>query len=144
MAAPVAYTEPELQAYMLDVLADVASALGMTELSLQEAVNDTLLAYGVADIAAATDIPRLRALARVAAWRAALARASSWYRFSADGATYNREQVAKQIRDMLGLAEADAAAYDGGTGGVQVAVLAVRLTDPYRVSDESVEAEGVN
>ncbi len=142
MAAPVVYTEATLLTFMLDTMGSVATTLGMSDYMLQEAVNDTLLAYRVADSADATDIPRLRALARVAAWRTALAQASTYYDFSADGATYNRAEITRHIRAMLALAEADAAAYDGGMGGVWVNVLGMRLTDPYRVIE--TDAAGVD
>lgn len=138
MALPAAYTEFALASYMLATLGEVASVLGLDELEIEEAVNDALLAYGAADVAQATDIPRLRAAARVATWRLALARASGLYQFSADGATYNRQQMVEHIRKMLEREEADAAAMGMGTGGVWATPLTLRMDDPYRpvVDDE--------
>mgnify|MGYP001293366896 CR=1 FL=1 len=142
MALPTTYTEFALASYMLATLGEVASVLGMDELTASEAVNDALLAYGVGDIAQATDIPRLRSAARVAAWRMALARASGLYQFSADGASYQRQQIVEHIRAMLEREEADAAALGLGMGGVWATTLTLRMTDPYRTPLDSA-AEGV-
>lgn len=142
MALPTAYTELALASYMLATLGEVAGVLGVDTLEVSEAVNDALLAYGVSDIAQATDMPRLRAAARVAVWRLALARATGLYQFSADGATYNRQQVVEHIRAMLQLEEADASALGIGTGGVWATPLTLRMADPYRTPTD-IAAEGV-
>ena len=142
MALPAVYTESALASYMLATLGEVAGVLGLDALEIIEAVNDALLAYGTADIAQATDIPRLRAAARVAVWRLALARASSLYQFSADGASYHRQQMTEHIRAMLVREEADAAALGMGTGGVWATPLTLRMADPYRPVVDT-DADGV-
>jgi hypothetical protein len=143
MALPTTYTEFALASYMLATLGEVAGMLSVGELELSEAVNDALLAYGASNIAQATDIPRLRMAARVAAWRTALAHASTLYQFSADGATYNRQQMVEHIRAMLQLEESNAAAMGVGTGGVWATTLTLRMDDPYRVAVDDA-AEGVD
>lgn len=136
MALPSSYTEATLKTYMLASLGGLGTVLGLTIDSFAEAVNDVLAAYGVEDIANATDIPQLRALAKVAALRTAQATAAGWYDFGADGGDFKRSQVAEQIATMLATAESDALlyadAYTIGTG-------TLTYTDdpyPFSVDDE--------
>lgn len=129
MALPSSYTEASLKTYMLTCLGGLGTVLGLTTDSFAEAVNDVLAAYGVADIANATDIPKLRALAKVAAARTAQNTAAGWYDFKADGGDYSRSQVAAQVAKMLVQAEAEALPYTDvytiGTGTLTYA------NDPY-------------
>lgn len=135
MAMPALYSEYSLGSYMLDSLGELAGILGMDDIVVSEAVNDALLGYGVSDITKATDIARLRSAARVAAWRMALARASAMYQFSADGASYSRQQVTEHIRNMLALEEAGAATFGMGNGsGVWATSFVLRIDDPYRTA----------
>lgn len=129
MAIPTSYSEETLKAFMLAALSGLGTALGLTAASFDEAVNDTLLAYGVSDIAQATDMAKLRGLARVAAWQVAVAAAAGDYDFSADGGNYRRSQLHEQARKGLAAAEADAALY-GGDNQASIGVMA--WTDPYR------------
>ena len=69
MAIPASYTESTLADYMLTVTEAVSNVIGLDFLSFEEPVNDTLVAYGVTDIANATNVKKLRALAKVEAWR---------------------------------------------------------------------------
>lgn len=111
MALPTSYTDATLKSYMLASLGAIGSTLGLTVASFDEAVNDILLAYGAATVALATDITKLRALARVAAIRQARTVAATWYDFSADGASFSRSQVLAALDGMLAMAEADAMPY---------------------------------
>lgn len=113
MAAPSSYTEETLAAFMLAALNKVAASLGWTSLAdVQEAVNDTLLAYGVSDISAATDVTKLRALARVAVWQQVVAAVAVAYNFSADGGSYSRSQLQDMALKALAQAQTMAASYD--------------------------------
>lgn len=110
MPAPSVYTEHELAVYMLSDLGRVGDVLEFTPASMIEAVYDAILAYGVDDISEATDIARLRVLARVAAWQKAAKDAATFYDFVANDARFQRSQLYRQIRDGLTRAQNDAAA----------------------------------
>jgi len=129
MAAPTSYTEQTLADFMLTCLQDVATQLGWTALAdVQEAINETLLAYGVTTIAGATDIRKLRALARREVWHQVASATAGDYDFTADGATYNRSQVHAQALQEFQAASADAGAFEG----FQVEATAVEYEhDPY-------------
>jgi len=140
MTVPSSYTEKELAAYMHGELGPVAAALGLAVGSTDagsyaEAVNETLLQYGVATIAQATDMVKLRALARVYAWRKVVGLLTALFDFAADGGEYNRSQMIVAAEKNLARAVIDALEYDP--------VYRVRTTrqrmvnDPYRyVEDE--------
>ena len=136
MAAPSSYTEETLAAYMLTCLSKVAAVLGWTTLGdVQEAVNDTLLAYGVGDISAATDVIKLRALARVAIWQQAVASLAAGYDFSADGGSYSRSQLQAMAARALEQAQTLAMPYDA-TYRVTTATITYKH-DPYLpIADE--------
>lgn len=108
MAIPSSYAESALRDYMLSVTANVAGAVGWTAVSFTEAVNDALVAYGVTDIALAVDIAKLRCLARAEAWRALVAATAADIKFTADGATFERQQLHQQCVAALERAEGDA------------------------------------
>jgi len=78
MALPSSYNESTLTRYMLDTLGSIATTLSLTAIDMGETVNDVLAAYGVSDIANATDVVKLRALARVGALRRAQAASLAW------------------------------------------------------------------
>ena len=69
MAAPTSYSEIELKGYMLNILEGVGPSSAWSMVAFDEQINDVLIDYGVSDIANATDIPKLRTIARVHAWR---------------------------------------------------------------------------
>lgn len=112
MAPPVTYTEKQLAEYMLRELGEIAGVLGWTAQSqVQDAIDDALLAYPAAVISAATDISRIRALARVMAWRRAVGSLSARYDFSDQAGSYSRSQMLKGARELLGDAEYAASVY---------------------------------
>lgn len=121
---PVAYTELSLAAYMATVTSNVAAALGWTADSFQEAVNDTLLAYGVVAVTEATDIVKLRALAKVEAWRAVVDATAADFNFSADGGNYSREQIHQHAIDALARAQEQAGDYTTAGYAIQAGTLA--------------------
>lgn len=115
MPAPIAYTEPELAAFMHNELRLMAPLL---DLSLEgagglssyaEAVNDTVLAYhnnATGTIAEATDMLRLRALARVKAWTLAAGHAASLYDSASEDQKESLGQVYKNTLKQLDIAQA--------------------------------------
>lgn len=70
--------------------------------------TDALQAYGVSDIADATDTAKLRIIATYYAWRAAADAASTLYDFAADDGEYKRSQMFKAISERLAAAKAEA------------------------------------
>lgn len=131
MPTPSTYTESALAAFVVRELGGVATQLEWVPETPQvaEAVYDCLDAYGVTDIADATDTAKLRALARVAAWRAAVSATAGNYTTSVEGMSFNREQVHAQAKGML--AEAERAASVFGVGTLSVVTSTVDRYDPY-------------
>lgn len=139
MALPSSYSEAELRAYMVTVTSNVAAALGWSEANFAEAVNDTLALYGVTDIVEATDIPKLRTLAKVEAWRAVADATVADYQFSADGGSFSRQQLHQQAVAALERAEGDAVSrgyVDFNT--LTIGIGTVKHSDPY-LTDESLD-----
>lgn len=133
MASPPAYSELGLAAYMAVILGDTALALGWTAETeqLTEAVNDTLAVYGVRSIVSATDIPKLRAIARWQAWRAVVDSVASRSSWSADGQSVSDGDWQARALRSLSLAEADAGAFGVATSqSVRVDRIAW-VHDPY-------------
>lgn len=131
MAAPAVYTEIDLSTFMLSQLGDVADVLGWTALAdVQESVNETLLAYGVSDIADASDITKLRALARREAWRLAMASLLTFYDFSNPEGQYKRSQMLAGAGHRLSDAESAALPYDLNAGAAIINAIQ-STTDPY-------------
>lgn len=135
-----AYTDLTLAEYMQAVTRNVAAALGWSADDFAEAVTDALIAYGVTDLEDATNIPKLRALARVEAWRAVADGTAADYNFSADGGTYSREQLHKHAVEALGRALERAAAYGGTDAGYAIEMGSMTFTDAYgRSADEELQ-----
>ena len=83
----------ELADYLMSYLGQVGKDFGWTNKSdFGTIIEDTLLLYGVKTEAEATDLVKLRSLAKMVAWGFVLSSLSANYSFSADGATYNRNQ----------------------------------------------------
>lgn len=129
MAIPSAYTESDLAAYMRNVTKAVSDVLGLVAGDFAEAVNDALSAYGVSGIADATDIAKLRMLAKVAAWRTVNdALITTAYDFSADGGSYKLSQMKAGAEKALELAEQAAGA--SAAYAIEIGTL-TRPHDPY-------------
>lgn len=140
MPAPVAYTEAELADYLITALGETATVLGWTSATdqVEEAVNDALLAYfgGAGDVADATDIPKLRALVRVAAWQSVVRWTATRYHFAEGTAEFDRQQVHDQA--LKALAEAEREAGLVGAGPALVVTPVSYVHDPYAcLPDES-------
>lgn len=138
MAAPSTYTEETLAAFMVVELDDVARVLGWSDLShLQEPINETLLAYGASDIADATDVTQLRALARVMAWRAACSALVTRYDFADPDGRYSRSQMFKAAQERVAAAESAAA---GWLPSVMLVSPVTYQYDPYMpLNDSQIE-----
>lgn len=90
----------------------IKSQLGWSDsLEITAITSKALELYGVATEVLATDTTKLHALADVAVWRQALADVSLDYSFSADGASYSRNQQIVEIRKNLDGAIGDAMVY---------------------------------
>jgi len=113
MPIPTEYTAETLQEFMHVELREVATILNwsVVEGSYAALVDNALELYGVTDISEATDIPRLRLLARVAVWRAVVTAVSLDYTFSDLGATYQRSQMVESARKILADLEVAAMPY---------------------------------
>ncbi len=136
MAAPTSYTETALKLYMIDILGAVHTALGWTVDSNQydEAVSETLLAYDVSAIADATEIRKLRTLARREAWRQAMYETALDYDLSKEGDSSSRSQMHTQAKAMFDLAATEAMIYDAE--GYEAVIEDVEYGDPYKPLDE--------
>jgi hypothetical protein len=135
MSVPAIYTESTLAQYMEGTLGSTSGVLSMAAADgdFDEAVNSALLTYGQTDISQITgsdNIAKLRTLARLEAWRVALASAAGDFDFEADGGRYSRGQIHTRIVDNLARAEIDALVY---LPGYQVGAQAITWTqDPYQ------------
>lgn len=110
MAAPTLYTEETLAAFVhAGVLKAVATVLGWTVAagSYTEIVNETVLAYfdGAGDLASATDIRRLRATARVEAWRAVMEETVADFDYEQKDDKFKRSDIHKQAKTAFEKAE---------------------------------------
>lgn len=138
MAIPASYTESTLRDYMLSVTVNVAGALGWTATNFTEAVNDALVAYGVPTIVQATDVAKLRVLAKVEAWRIVVDGAAADIEFTADGANFKRNQMHQQAVAALERAQSEAVAKGYAADSAPAILLgSMSHTDPY-LTDESL------
>lgn len=131
MAIPDRYSETTLAEFMLRELRSVAGELGWSDTNpdgdFQDAVDDTLVLYGVNDIDNASNIPKLRALARYAVWKAAQKDAASHTDFSADGGSFSEDQLYQHVTAQLNRATMDARPFLPATelsssGGIDIEV----------------------
>ena len=133
MAAPTSYDENTLAVYMDTLLGSLADVLDWTSGSgsFDEAINETLLAYGVDDIADATDIRKLRTLARREVWALAVQAlvAGDFDKTAESGASLSLSQRLTNAQQRLTDAINDATIYDT-TYGIQRRRI-VRSDDPY-------------
>ena len=140
MAIVTSYaTEDHLGSYMLVTLGRVAETLGWrTPQDLAEPVQETLWAYGASDVASITgedNLRRLRALARVEAWRAAKANLAAMHDFTTPEGSASKDQLYRHVSEMLADAQAAAAPYS------RAYTIAIdRITyphDPYLAIDDT-------
>lgn len=128
---PTVYTEATLADYMHRATKEVANAVGWSVDSYEEAIIDTLIAYGATALSDATDIPKLRALAKVAAWAALVDATAADYAFSVDGGSYNRNQLHEQAVAALQRATEAASAYASADTGYTIGQGSMVFKDTY-------------
>ena len=101
-----------LATYISDNFPTIKTQLGWNDSTqIVTIVAKAVELYGVATETLATDTVKLHALADVAVWRQALADISLDYSFSADGASFSRNQAVDGIRKNLDMAESRAIVY---------------------------------
>jgi hypothetical protein len=101
-----------LATYISDNFPTIKTQLGWNDSTqIVTIVDKALELYGVATEVLATDLTKLHALADVAVWRQALNDISLDIAFSADGASYQRNQAVDAVRKNLDNAESLAIAY---------------------------------
>lgn len=103
MPIPTSYTEESLMYFMHDALEGVGEVLGFDPPDdYREACNEALMVYGASDVTAVSgifNIRKLRAVARVEAWRKVMSATTGDYDFRReDGAQYSRSQINAQAR----------------------------------------------
>jgi hypothetical protein len=142
MALPASYTEQQLSAFMRSELAGAAEVLGWSNIETdgdyQEAVNDTLLAYPVTDIANATDIAKLRAIAAVAVWRRAVRSIADKVDVEIGGQRVSASKLQAQFLVALANAEDQVVIYAPDVGAASMPPVGVGQLNvgnsPYRVN----------
>jgi len=98
--------------YISDNFPTIKAQLNWSDsISLPIIVAKAVELYGVTSESDATDLTKLHALGDVAVWRQALNDIALDYSFSADGASFSRNQAVTNIRDNLADAENKAIAY---------------------------------
>lgn len=140
MSAPSGYSETSLAQFMHDELGPTARMLGYPEPAdnpgvYAEAVNEAALSLGVNEISQASDIRKVRALAKREAWTMAVKALATKFDFSADGASYDRSQVFLQAKQALETAIADCLRL--GLDGYSVSIRTLdQQYDPYHYPRE--------
>lgn len=108
MPVPTFTDETHFASYLTLVLGrGVMDDLGIDTPALLLPVHDALLDYGVTDIAAATNLQKLRALGKVRAWEYVASEYAAQYRVSSDNQTAERQQKWDHAKAMLANAKAD-------------------------------------
>jgi hypothetical protein len=112
MALPSVYSDATLGAFIHADLGPIATTLGWTVAggSYAEIINEALIIGNAASVADLS-VAKARALVRVAAWRVVAQHTAGDYKFSADGASYDRQQMHAHAVAQAARCEADAAAY---------------------------------
>jgi hypothetical protein len=144
MPIPLSYTETGLAQYMKDVLKDTAFAINWLDVpgNYVEAVNDTILAYGVDTIAEATDMQRLRTIARREVWKAVASTSAGNYRFGSDREVYFRNQIYEHALSEYTRAAQEAAKFVTDDDSVRASnMIVVDDHDPYVYTEEMAVAE---
>lgn len=136
MSLPTAYTDAELIAFMLADLGEVATTIGWDAATpaLTAAVNRTLRLLGLTDIAEATDMTALEAVALWQAWDAVVTALTLRYDISTDGQSLSRSQMFEHALKQRTTAQMAALGHTATYSLVATPV--VYTNDPYRVIEE--------
>jgi hypothetical protein len=131
---PTAHTDVTLAQYMADELGDFATLLGWAVAEdgagdFRPAVHDTLRGYGAANVATATDVARLEALASAAVWSRAARASAHLHAASTDGSSWNPQQAHEHAVAMAQEAARAALPYVASYGLHQQRI--VHRNDPY-------------
>lgn len=135
MPIPTAYTEGEIAVYMHATLGEIATWLALVPntTSYEQQIVDTLIAYGTNDISGATDIPKLRNIAKREAWRLAMERTAIAYNISSDDQRFDRETLHEHCTMMYHMAASTAAQHAGDDPSYSVQIYTlVDPNDPYK------------
>jgi hypothetical protein len=105
--APSSYTDTTLKNFMHTTVAGVAAVLEWSVAGgdYDEPLNDVLLGLGLDDASGATNVRLLRAAAKVAVWRAALAGLAAHVDETTDEDSFKSSQMHEMARRNLALAE---------------------------------------
>lgn len=141
MAIPTSYNDFTLSQFMLNELAEVNEYFNWTPASFAEQVTDTLIDYGVPTLTDATDIPKLRAIARLQVWSKAKRAAAKFIDNKVTDDERSQSQLFDHIAQNLQQAQAAASIYltsaDSSSavasGNVATVGKVVYLTDPYQM-----------
>lgn len=120
-----------LETWLTARFSTIQSALGWSDFSV--ITEDALSLYGVDLEAEATDLDKLHALARFAAWKQAQVDVSLDVNFSADGRRFDRSQMHDMITKNLASAMADATPY---LDALMIDVTEITIRDPYNYDEE--------
>lgn len=139
MSLPTQYNELSLREYMFSVTKRAAEQLKLNSSTFREAVTDTMLRYGVTDLASATDIGKLRALAKVEAWRVIVEASAADFDFGQSNGTAvagsyeKRSQLHDQAEKEFERAtsEAERSGYLADTGGFVIEMGKLTFSDAY-------------
>ena len=112
MTLPTSYTSATIVTYMQNILDVVKDIVSISTNKWDEVANDVLVMYGVTEYTSITDITKVRAIAKMLAWKTAMEAVSAWYNFSADGGRYDRKQIWEMCKDNYQDALDGAMVYD--------------------------------
>lgn len=149
MPAPTAYSESALRLFVVERLSDVAVVLGWAgpEPQITRVLWATERAYSAAvieisDIADATDMPKLEAIAEREAWKAARNALAARVNMSGAGTSMSLSQQFDHAKEMFDQAESECMALGIGQGGAYAVTVSpiVFTEDPYGVREDEVLA----
>jgi len=105
MALPTSYSDASLAEFMATVLGSAADPLAWTVASgmYDEPVIDAIILYGggITAVSQATDIPKLRTVARYAVWRAVADATSGLVDITTDQDSFKLSQISTQAAEAL-------------------------------------------
>lgn len=146
MPVVTSYTEATLATFMVGgSRAETAAALSWTTASgaITEAVGRAERLLGVSDVADATDMAKVEAVARLVFWRAAKAGLTPAADWAVDNESLKKSQLWEHAKAMVLDAEAECAdlgiAGVGGSGVVTIHPVE-RSEDPYGLSELTEDA----
>ena len=139
MTLPTSYTEATFGTYLEAVLGtEVKAVLGISAITTgDEIIYDTLIDYGITDIANAADIKKLRLLGKVNLWLTMMGKASARYKISADGESADRQQLYEHCKSNYASALRDALEY---MPNYEITVEKLDTTQqPYKYNEDRVD-----